>query len=336
MADTIQTSEAPAEENTGAENTITTLEDLSSFMEQVGEDQKAVDEANTEKEESPVEADASTNQDVLSNSVSESDEDGENEVEDSEENDEPPKAVSKLLKQVNKLTSRAKTAEENVLSLQDQIRSLKQNQTASEPQPNQVELDNIQTFEDLEVLKEQALAARKFALQNLGQDFVEADGQEYSTQDIANILSQTDEYLMTKIPQRAQYLQQKSQWNQDTAQMFPWLYSADEDPVTIQNREIYKSIRNQKQYKEVLEKLPNGDFVAGVLTRGIRAIQEDQAAKKPAPKKTVKKKTPPPTDSGDASPPIENATTIKRKQKEKILDRKTPLSENDLAAFLAD
>ena len=57
MADTIQTSEAPAEENSGAEpTTISTLEDLTqSFMDQVQEDAKAVDEATEEnKESSPV------------------------------------------------------------------------------------------------------------------------------------------------------------------------------------------------------------------------------------------------------------------------------------------
>ena len=111
--------------------------------------------------------------------------------------------------------------------------------------------------------------------------------------------------------------------------MFPWLYQNDEDPTSIQRRQIYNSIRGQKQYEDILRKLPNAEFVAGVMTRGIQAIQADQAVAKQAPKKPVKKKAPPPTDSGDASPPIENAQTVKRKQKEKILDRKTLLSEND-------
>ena len=185
MADTIQTSEAPAEENSGAEpTTISTLEDLTqSFMDQVQEDAKAVDEATEEKKESSPEADASTDQNVLSNLVSESDSESdeveEEEVEDPEESEEPPKAVGKLLKQVNKLTSRAKTAEENVLSLQNEIKNLKQNQPAtSEVQSDQIELDNIQTFEELDSLKEQALGAKKFCPSKPGQDYVEENGKE--------------------------------------------------------------------------------------------------------------------------------------------------------------
>ena len=96
---------------------------------------------------------------------------------------------------------------------------------------------------------------------------------------------------------------------------------------------LFKSLRNQ--YANVLDGLPNGDFIAATLVRGIEALKTEQSAK--APKKVVKKrKAPPPTDGGDVSPPIENSTTRKQKQKAKILDRKGPLSANDLAAFLAD
>jgi hypothetical protein len=344
MAETV-ISEAPAEQS-GAENNQVrgplSVEDLAaSFVEQVETDQEAqqADEAKAEVTETPEEAEASADQeDVLSQSVTESDEE-EDEGEDTEEEEveeeveeETPKALKKTLKQISRLTARAKSAEETVESLKSEIQNLKQS-GGSQSQPAQPELENIQSFEDLENLKREAQAAKKFALQHIGKDFVEVDGKEYSDDDIRNILTQADEYLTEKIPQRSEYLREKSEWSRDTINTHPWMDSSKDDDISESRRETYNQLRNQ--YGNVLDNLPNGDFIAATLVRGIEALKSEQSAK--APKKVVKKrKAPPPTDGGDASPPIENSTTRKQKEKAKILDRKGPLSVNDLAAFLAD
>ena len=342
MAETV-ISEAPAEA-TGAENNQVrgplSVEDLAaSFVEQVETDQEAqVDEAKEENTETE-NAEASTDQDedVLSQFSESEEEDGEDteeveeEVEEESES-EPPKAVGKLLKQVNKLTARAKSAEETAEALKAEIDNLKQS-GGSQSQPAQPELENIQSFEDLQQLQREAQAAKKFALQHIGKDYIEVDGKEYSDDDIRNILTQADEYLTEKIPQRKQYLQEKSEWSRDTIATHPWMDSSKDDDISESRRDTFKSLRNQ--YANVLDGLPNGDFIAATLVRGIEALKSEQAAK--SAKKAVKKrKAPPPTDGGDVSPPIENSTTRKQKQKAKILDRKGPLSANDLAAFLAD
>ena len=343
MADTV-ISEAPAE-TTGAEDNQAqgpmSMEDLAaSFVDQVEQDQKASDdEAKAEQTESSEDAEASEEEDVLSQfSEKEDTEETEQEDKESEEGseEEPPKAVGKLLKQVNKLTARAKSAEEITEALKAEIQSLKSNSQPTEQATGQPELENIQTFEDLGKLQKEAQAAKKFALQNIGKDYVEVDGKEYSDDDIRNILSQADEYLTEKIPARANYLQQKAQWAQDTAQSFPWLNVNDDSDYAEQSRALFQSIRGQGQYARVLDNLPNGDFVAGVLVKGIQALQAEKAAKTAPKKKAVAKpKTPPPTDGGNASPPVENASTRKQKQKEAI-KRKGPLSANDLAAYLSD
>jgi len=343
MAETV-ISEAPAE-STGAENNQVrgplSVEDLAaSFVEQVETDQEAqVDEAKEENTETD-HAEASTDQDedVLSQFSESEEEDGEDTEEEEEEEveeeseSEPPKAVGKLLKQVNKLTARAKSAEETAEALKAEIDNLKQS-GGSQSQPAQPELENIQSFEDLQQLQREAQAAKKFALQHIGKDYIEVDGKEYSDDDIRNILTQADEYLTEKIPQRKQYLQEKSEWSRDTIATHPWMDSSKDDDISESRRDTFKSLRNQ--YANVLDGLPNGDFIAATLVRGIEALKSEQAAK--SAKKAVKKrKAPPPTDGGDVSPPIENSTTRKQKQKSKILDRKGPLSANDLAAFLAD
>ena len=344
MAETV-ISEAPAQQS-GAENNQVrgplSVEDLAaSFVEQVETDQEAqqADEAKAEVTETPEEAEASADQeDVLSQSVTEESEEEETEEDTEEEEveeeveEETPKALKKTLKQISRLTARSKSAEELVEKLKAEIDTLKQS-GGSQSQPAQPELENIQSFEDLENLKREAQAAKKFALQHIGKDFVEVDGKEYSDDDIRNILTQADEYLTEKIPQRSEYLREKSQWSRDTINTHPWMDSSKDDDISESRRETYNQLRGQ--YGNVLDNLPNGDFIAATLVRGIEALKAEQSAK--APKKVVKKrKAPPPTDGGDASPPIENSTTRKQKEKAKILDRKGPLSVNDLAAFLAD
>ena len=240
MAETV-ISEAPAE-STGAEDNQAqspmSMEDLAaSFVDQVESDQKASDdEASVETPESSKQAEASKEEDVLSQSISEEEEDTEEETEQEDEEieeeeeseEEPPKAVGKLLKQVNKLTARAKSAEENANALKAEIESLKSNSQPTEQATGQPELENVQNFEDLKKLQKEAQAAKKFALQNIGKSYVEVDGKEYSDDDIRNILTQADEYLTEKIPARQNYLQEKSQWQQDTIATHPWLNQDDE------------------------------------------------------------------------------------------------------------
>ena len=346
MAETV-ISEAPAE-STGAEDNQArgpmSMEDLAaSFVDQVEQDQEATtDEAKAEVTESSEDAEAEVEEDVLSQSISEEEEDTEEEAEESDdeedesESEEPPKAVGKLLRQVGKLTARAKSAEETAEALKAEIQNLKTQGTSQGEPAKQPELENIQSFDDLKKLQQEAQAAKKFALQNIGKSFVEVDGKEYTDDDIRNILTQADEYLTEKIPARAGYLQQKAQWQQDTAQSFPWLYDTNDDSDYAEaSRKLYKSIRDQGQYAQVLNNLPNGDFVAGVLVKGIQAIQAEKSAKAKPAKKATKPKAPPPTDGGNVSPPVENAAIRKQKQKESI-KRKGPLSVNDLAAYLSD
>ena len=109
-------------------------------------------------------------------------------------------------------------------------------------------LENVQTVKDLEVLRKEAVAAKKWALQNLGKDYVEVDGKEYDDESIRNILTEAEDYLTEKIPQRAQFIQQKHNWIQDTINTFPWS-AKGEGPEW----ELFQQIREGEQYKNVKE-----------------------------------------------------------------------------------
>ena len=340
MADTT-TTEAPGTE-TGAETetqgSITTLEELTaSFVDKVEEAEAQQESEASEESETQPEADAETDEkDVLLQSTEEeSEEESEEVVEEEEEEEaeeveaEPPKAVGKLLKQVNKLTFRAKSAEENAEALRAEIEALKANpQSAAEPQ--KPALEEVNTFEELESLRKEAIAAKRWSLQHIGKDYVEVDGKEYSDDDIRGILTQAEDYLTEKIPQRAQHLQSQAQWAEDTLATHPWI---KESEGFESRKEIFDQIKSQ--YSNILGSLPNGDFVAATLARGVEAIQAENAKATKAPAKKKKAKAPPPSQIGDSSPPVQTAATRATVEKTKILERKQ-LSENDLAAFLAD
>ena len=341
MADT-ETTEASGTTEAEIQPTqsITTLEELTaSFVERVEEDSDAKEESEVEPGPETTTADADTDQDkdvlLQSTETEESEEETEElaeEEEETEEEAEPPKAVGKLLKQVNKLTARAKSAEETAEALQAQIEALKSKPQKQAESPQQPLLDDINDFKALEGLRKEALAAKKWALQHIGKDYIEDGGKEYTDDDIRNILTRAEDYLTEKIPERAQYLQDSAQWQQDTINTHPWVSNSDSSDLAESRRGIFNDIKGQ--YAKVLNSLPNGDFVAATLVRGIEAIKADQAAKAAKPKAKKVAKAPPPT-MGDSSPPVQTSATRKTANRQKILERKR-LSEQDLAAFLAE
>jgi len=340
MADT-EISEAPAttEAETNTQS-ITTLEELTaSFVDKV-EESEAKEESEVEAGPETTTADAETDQeDVLlqSTETEESEEETEEIAEEEEsteesgDNEPQSKAVSKLLKQVNRLTARSKSSEELVDTLKSEIASLKSS-PQKQSESSQPALEEVQDFQSLETLRKEAVAAKKWALQNIGRDYVESGGKEYSDDDIRNILTQAEDYLSEKIPERAQYLQATAQWQQDTINTHPWISETVDTDQAEERRSVLGQIKSQ--YADILKSLPNGDFVAATLVRGVEAIKQDQAAKSAKPKaKRVAKA--PPTTMGDSSPPVQTSATRKTANKQKILERKV-ISENDLAAFLAD
>ena len=340
MAETTTTeaSGTTTEAETDTQGPITNLEQLTaSFVEKVEESEEAQQEAeaSTESETQP-EADAESDEkDVLLQSTEEESEEESEEVVEEEEEEaeeaeaEPPKAVGKLLKQVNKLTARAKSAEENADALKAEIDALKANPQSTTEQAKPA-LEEVNTFECLESLRKEALAAKKWSLQHIGKDFVEVDGNEYTDEQIRGILTQAEDYLTEKIPERAQHLQSQAQWAEDTLATHPWI---KESEGFESRKEIFDQIKSQ--YSNILGSLPNADFVAATLARGVEAIQAENAKASKAPAKKRKAKAPPPSEIGDSSPPVQTAATRATVEKSKILERKR-LSESDLAAFLAD
>jgi hypothetical protein len=295
------TTEAPGKD-TGAEDDSagnpTTVEDLAnSFIERV-EESPEPDTPESEASET-AEAEEGDAADVLSQSKSEeeeAEEDSEAEEAEEESEVEPPKGLGKLLKQVSRLTSRAKGSEEKVEALQAEIATLKsQPQEQASPQGSPA-LEEIADLASLEKVRQEAIAAKKWAVQHLGKDYVEDGDKEYTGDEIREIFGAADDYLTEKIPQRAQFLQAKQQWASDTSSTFTFLAEQEGESY-----ELYQQVRNGPQYKQMLDGLPNGDFVAATLVTGIQALKAESKGKKPAKKRSAK--TPPTTLEESVAPP---------------------------------
>ena len=338
MADTVTTEASGTTEAEENAQGITTLEELTaSFVDKVEEAETPQSDEAKESETPNADASDEQDEDVLSQlteteeSEEEEEEAEEESVVDEPEEAEPPKAVGKLLKQVNKLTARAKSAEETAEALQAQIESLKTT-PQKQSESSQPALEEVQDFQSLETLRKEAVAAKKWALQNIGRDYVESGGKEYSDDDVRNILTQAEDYLSEKIPERANYLQASAQWQQDTINAHPWISETVDTDIAEERRSVLGQIKSQ--YADILKSLPNGDFVAATLVRGVEAIKSDQAAKTAKPKAKRVAKAPPPT-MGDSSPPVQTSATRKTANQQKILGKQI-LSGNDLAALFAE
>lgn len=307
------TTEAPGTDSGADENSAkipTTVEELaSSFIERVEESPEP--ETPEAEASETAEAEEGSEEDVLLQSESEEEEteegsEAEEEAEDESEV-EPPKAVGKLLKQISRLTSRSKTAEEKVEAMQAEISALKsQPQEQATPQGSPA-LEEIADLASLEKVRQEAIAAKKWAVQHLGKEFVEDGDKEYSGDEIREIFGAADEYLTEKIPQRAQFLQAKQQWQTDASSTFTFLAEQEGE-----NYELFKQVRNGPQYKHVLDGLPNGDFVAATLVKGIQALKAESKGKTPTKKRTAK--TPPATLEESVAPPPQNKDDRQKKR----------------------
>lgn len=321
--------EAPGQ-TTGAEEAdtgIMTVEDLAAtFVDRVeseGESDAAEPEAEGETPEADAGEESAGDDVVLSQSESE-DEEAEGEPEG---NPEEPKGLSKLLKQVGKLTARAKSAEETVEAMKAEVTALKTN-PATEP-AQEPALEEVATFEDLDKVRKEAVAAKKWAMSHIGKEFVEEGEREYSGDEIRDVLSAADEYLTEKIPARAQYLKEKAASDHRSREVFDFWEQPENE-----NYQLYQQVLADPRYA-ALESLPNRDFVMGLIVEGFRSVNAKVEAKNGKPKAKRQAKAPPSAMEDSVAPPIDTKEVRQRKKREAKLG-KGVVSQSQLAAYLSE
>lgn len=278
----------------------------------------------------PSEGEQAEPEEVLSQSSEESEEETEEVDEVTDEADEPaeeetetqPKSVQKLLKQINRLTARAKTSEEQVEALTAQVESMNTQQKVQE-NPS---INEAQDLQQLETLRKEALSAKKWARANEDQEYVEHEGKEYTRAEIKKIRDSAEEHLDELIPAREKFLQARTQSEQLAVRDFPFLSDKN-----AKEHDLLKNMLADPNL-QALDQLPNGLYLRALMIEGVNAVKgrNSQSKTKPTTIKKTRPKPPPPTSpSSDVQPPLKKSTPDARK----ILGTEN-ISESQLTAFL--
>jgi hypothetical protein len=289
MDETIVT--ADATEPTQTEVVNQTQPDLAQLFEPQAEpteaespDLEATEQVEEEYEETDEVPESEEEEDVLS----QLDEETEEEVKPLD------KGKQKMLRQISKLTARAKNAEEELarVKAERQQRAVESN-----------DVDGIDTLEALEKYKQTAIRAKQFAMKNLNKEYVEHNGEEYDSDRINEVFRQADEALTVTIPEREKHIQMKANIEATLPNHFPWMQD-DESPI----RKLYARGKKMPELSAI-HRMPNAEMIFGYLAEGVLAVQHKaqlaqkaRAPKKANPPKAVAPSTAPrPTKRKDRS-----------------------------------
>ena len=263
-----------------------------------------------------------------SQSAQEKEESDEEELEEELEDDseDQPKSVKKLLKQIGRLTARSKTAEEAVQALSAQVESMKLDKKVDE-NPT---IENAQTIQQLEQLRQEALSAKKWARQHEDEDYVEDGDKQYTRAEIKGILRSAEEHLDELIPARKEFLTRKIQSDELAKRDFSFMRDQDSDEFQL----LSKMLKDPSL--KPLDKLPNGLYLRGLMIEGVNSLKGKVKQPKPTKKITKKRPTPPPPTSpnSDVSPPARNQNSSSDVRK-KFLGEGN-ISQSQLSAFLSN
>ena len=314
-SDTVEVEDSISTEDTTQGNLSS--DDLLSFIENEPKEEAQSEPVATEKEAETEEE----GEDVLLQSESEEDTTDDQEETDEAEPDEPepPKSVQKLLKQVGKLTARSKTAEERNELLETRLRDLEKQ--TPEQEKKELEVGNVETFEELEKLRQEALSAKKWARKHEGEPFIEENGTEFTAEQIKEIRDNAEDYIDELIPERAKFLTEKHQSDQLATDTFSFI-GDQESP----GYELLQKVMADEKFA-VLDSLPNSVYIKSLIVEGAQVVQGRTTK---SGKAKTEKPSPPSSPVSDVQPPA----TASKKNTRKVLGAEN-VSEDQLVAFLS-
>ena len=242
----------------------------------------------TETEDSPEDSsDSSDPSDEADDEPEETDADTDDEDPDEEPVEAEPAAVRKLTKRVDKLTARAKSAEEQATTLQAELAAARDALTKAQPIVVQDASDPLADVTTAEIL-ESRLAAANTVLDNVPDLIAKADMEgevevpmgdgstrKFTKQELQERLRVARQILKAE-PARRNYLAQRETFQQEARQVYPELFQ-DDSPAR-------KMMLTTLQAYPGIAKLPNLELIIGDAIRGqaLRFQQAEAMAKKAA------------------------------------------------------
>ena len=255
-----------------------------------------------------------------------------------------PELQKKIDKRIGKEVAKRKALESRLAQLESQIgeknSSPTAEQTAQKPAPAQmpanVPLAQIDDFQALASLQQQAKEAKRFAQDQLDRDDfepIQVGDTVLGRSELKAILRNAEKTLDDDIPARTQFLTQKQQSQQVAHQMFPYLKDKSAPEYVLAQQAL-----SQMPW---MKNLPNADWIIGVQIEGLRSLDAKQKASKTDNKpKTAMSNRPPSSQSvvssngGDVRMPSAAKSANQIEAMRSQLSKKGGVTANEAAAFL--
>ena len=255
-----------------------------------------------------------------------------------------PELQKKIDKRIGKEVAKRKALESRLAQLESQMgeknSSPAAEQTAQKPAPAQmpanVPLAQIDDFQALASLQQQAKEAKRFAQDQLDRDDfepIQIGDTVLGRSELKAILRNAEKTLDDDIPARTQFLTQKQQSQQVAHQMFPYLKDKSAPEYVLAQQAL-----SQMPW---MKNLPNADWIIGVQIEGLRSLDAKQKAAKTDNKpKTAMSNRPPSSQSvvssngGDVRMPSAAKSANQIEAMRSQLSKKGGVTANEAAAFL--
>ena len=255
-----------------------------------------------------------------------------------------PELQKKIDKRIGKEVAKRKALESRLAQLESQMgeknSSPAAEQTVQKPAPAQmpanVPLAQIDDFQALASLQQQAKEAKRFAQDQLDRDDfepIQIGDTVLGRSELKAILRNAEKTLDDDIPARTQFLTQKQQSQQIAHQMFPYLKDKSAPEYVLAQQAL-----SQMPW---MKNLPNADWIIGVQIEGLRSLDAKQKAAKTDNKpKTAMSNRPPSSQSvvssngGDVRMPSAAKSANQIEAMRSQLSKKGGVTANEAAAFL--
>jgi hypothetical protein len=120
-----------------------------------------------------------------------------------------------------------------------------------------------------------------------GNEYVVKDADKtYSKADLKRIRNNARKIIRKDAPARQAWIKERTSSDQQAIQTFEFLGDPSSDDYAM-----FMQVKNSALYKPLVDHLPNSNFAVGLMVKGLRAVQAEQAAAG-KPKKTKKPTAP--------------------------------------------
>ena len=252
-----------------------------------------------------------------------------------------PELQKKIDKRIGKEVAKRKALEARLGELEaalgqrtQQAEESVQQPAPAQPLPSNVPLAQIEDFNSLQTLQQQAREAKRFAQEQLDRDDFEpvrVGDTVLGKQELKAILRNAEKTLEDDIPARANFLTQKQQAQQVAHQMFPYL----------KDRTAPEYVLAQQALSQMpwMKNLPNADWIIGVQIEGLKALEAKKAKTGSKPQPAIS--TRPPASQGlvsSAGGEVRTPSATKSANQIEALrsqmSKKGGVTANEAAAFL--